>query len=381
MNKLPALNIGGLIIDPPFILGGMGASITTHPLVAAVADCGIAGTIASVGLSGSGYRGKKFVKQCNISLVKEIQEARKLTKGIIGVNVMVALTNYDELVKTAVSQDIDYIISGAGLPLNLPEHCKDSKAKLIPIVSSGRAANLIYNKWKTKFDRTPDAVVVEGPKAGGHLGYKYDDIKSGNVMSLQDICKEVIEVAAKWEEEDGKHIPVIAAGGVFDGKDIAEMFELGVEGVQLGTRFIATHECAVPDEFKQKIIDAKEEDIVIVKSPVGMPGRAIRNGFVDKVNAGEKMPVDCFWHCLKTCNPKTAPFCIANALFSAVEGRIEEALVFSGANAHRINEIVHVKDLIEELENVAFAHMSKKNGTSKSGDSVEVIKATKVERA
>ncbi|HEY3297059.1 MAG TPA: nitronate monooxygenase family protein [Armatimonadota bacterium] len=359
MKTLPTLKIGKLSINPPFILGGMGVRSSDHPLVAAVANCGMAGTIASVGLVQNECRGQAYVEASNEGLFEEIRKARALTKGPVGVNIMVALTNYDELVKTAVKAGVDYIISGAGLPLNLPTLAKGSDVCLIPVVSSARTAEIICKRWLSRDDRLPDAVVVEGAMAGGHLGYSLDEVSGWGARSLETICSEVIAVCKKYEEKIGKHIPVIAAGGVFDGSDIARLLKIGVEGVQMATRFLATDECTLPRNCKQLILDSKKEDMAIIKSPVGMPGRAIRNELVRRVERGEKLPISCPYHCLRTCSPGEASFCIADALIKAHKGDAEFGLLMAGANAYRIKEIVPVKKLIDDLVAETLAALEK----------------------
>ncbi|MEN6520209.1 MAG: nitronate monooxygenase family protein [Armatimonadota bacterium] len=349
MDKLPVLKIGHLEIDPPFILGGMGVRSTDHSLVSAVANCGMAGTIASVGLLKKKCKGPAFIDECNAGLVEEIRLSRELSKGIIGVNIMVALSNYDELVKVAVNEKVDYIISGAGLPLGLPAIAKDSGVCLIPIVSSARTAEIICKRWWGRDKYLPDAIVVEGALAGGHLGFKREEVSKWDNRTLESVCTEVIAVARKYEEMARKHIPVIAAGGVFDGNDIARLFKIGVEGVQMATRFLATDECSLPMNCKQLILDATKEDMIIINSPVGMPGRAVKNELIERILNGEKMPISCPYHCLRTCNPAEAPFCIAEALVSAHEGDDKKGLIMAGYNAYRIKEIVPVKQLIDTL--------------------------------
>ncbi len=350
LNKLKPLIIGDLEIKVPIVLGGMGVQISTAPLVAAVANCGGAGTIASVGLGHNIKDGKSdFVKDSREGLERQIDEARKSTKGVIGVNILAALSNYEDLVKTAARKNVDYIVSGAGLPLKLPQYVGESSVKLLPIVSSPKAADLIIRTWKKRYDRFPDAIVVEGPLAGGHLGFKSEDLKSLNKNSLEDIVLSVLEIVKKYETEFNAKIPVIAAGGIFDGKDIAKFIRLGVQGVQMATRFLATFECDIPESLKQLYVNASEKDIVIIDSPVGLPGRVIKTALIDKVKSGEKMEIKCYYKCLKTCDVKTAPYCIADALLNAVRGNLDEAVVFVGQNVAKIKKIVFVKELIDEL--------------------------------
>lgn len=337
------------MIDPPFILGGMGVRTTDHSLASAAANCGMAGTIASVGLVLHECRGSDYVQESNAGLKEEIRLARELSDGIIGVNVMVALTNYDELIKAAIEAKVDYIISGAGLPLGLPALAAGSDTALIPIVSSARAADTLCKRWWTRDHRLPDAIVVEGALAGGHLGLSLDEVANWTPQTLSAICTDVIAVTKRYEDETGKHIPVIAAGGVFDGSDIAKLFAIGVEGVQMATRFIATHECSLPDNCKQIILDAKQEDMCLISSPVGLPARAVRNDLVRRIEQGERMPFSCPYHCLRTCNPATAAYCIAAALVGAHQGDDKNGLLMAGYNAYRVNKVVSVRELVDEL--------------------------------
>jgi nitronate monooxygenase len=328
----------------------MGVGISLAGLASAVANEGGIGVIASAGI---GMREPDFFsnfQEANLrALRREVSDARALTKGIIGMNIMVAFTNFGELVETAIDAGIDIIFSGAGLPLNLPKYrTADTKTKLVPIVSSGRAAALICNHWLKKHDYIPDALVVEGPKAGGHLGFKRSQIFDP-AFELEKLVVDVIVEARKFETLYGKKIPVIAAGGIYTGADIKKFIDLGVDGVQMGTRFVATHECDADIKFKQQYIDSTPEDIVIIDSPVGMPGRAIRNKYIDDVTSGIKKPIKCPYHCIITCDYKCAPYCIANALMSAQRGRMINGFAFAGANAHRVTEIISTKELMTSL--------------------------------
>jgi len=362
-NKLKPLLIGDLEIEIPFIQGGMGVRVSMAPLASAVANCGAAGTIASVGLAyGIDERGLEVVEASNKALQKEIRLAKKLTKGVVGVNIMVALSNYEELARTAAKENADFIISGAGLPLSLPEFTKATPIKLIPIVSSSRAADLIIKTWKRRYNRLPDAIVVEGPMAGGHLGFRLNDLKSHTTTSLESLVIDVLKVVTGYESEFGMRMPVIAAGGIFDGKDIAKFLALGAQGVQMATRFVTTLECSVPDAFKKLYLAAKQEDVVIIDSPVGMPGRAIMTDFVRKVIAGEKMVFTCSYKCLRSCDPQTVPYCIARALCNAADGNLDNAVVFAGSNVTRVKEIVSVKDLIHELVDETNAALASTSG-------------------
>ena len=359
-SKLEPLIIGDLEIKIPIIQGGMGVKVSTASLASAVANYGGAGTIASVGLGEDSPENEtNFVKASNGGLQREIRQAKKLTKGVVGINILVALSNYEDLARTAAEEKADFIISGAGLPLRLPEFTEGTPTKLIPIVSSGRATNIIIKAWKRRYNRLPDAIAVEGPLAGGHLGFTFEDLISHKARSLEDLVVEVLKVVEVYEKESGKKIPVIAAGGIFDGKDVARFFRLGARGVQIATRFVATHECSVADKFKELYILAKDKDVEIIKSPVGMPGRAIKTEFTKKVLHGERVPVRCNYHCLKTCKPKTTPYCILQALYNAAHGDLGNAVVFTGTNVSRIDKIVSVKELMDEIVSDAIQELGK----------------------
>lgn len=346
------------MIDPPFILGGMGVRTTDHSLASAAANCGMAGTIASVGLVLHECRGADYVEESNAGLRKEIRLARELSSGIIGANVMVALTNYDELIRTAVDEKVDYIISGAGLPLSLPGLVGDSDTCLIPIVSSARAADTLCKRWWSRYGRLPDALVVEGALAGGHLGLSLAEVGDWNERTIDGVCADVLDVVGKHEADTGKHIPVVAAGGIFDGKDIARLLALGVEGVQMATRFIATTECSLPSNCKQIVLDARKEDMALISSPVGLPARAVRNDLVRRIERGERIPFSCPYHCLRTCNPGEADYCIASALVCAHQGDDKNGLIMAGYNAYRVNEIVPVRELVDKLVAETLAALS-----------------------
>ena len=346
-KTLPTLRIGDLEINPPIIQGGMGVRVSGSGLASAVANEGCAGIIASVGLGPfENLSPSKFVEVNNEALRSEIQRARSLSNGVIGVNVMVVLSNYEELIKVCVEENVDMIICGSGLPLDLPRLTTGSNIKLIPIVSSARALNIIYRKWKQNYNKVPDAVILEGPLAGGHLGFSHDDIVNGTAPTLEFLVKELVDFTNTLEEK----IPVIAAGGIWDGADIAKFLKIGAAGVQMATRFVCTTECDVHDDFKQSYIHAKEEDISIIHSPVGLPGRVIHNEFTERVNRGETIPFKCPHHCLRSCNPRVAPYCIAKVLVEASKGWFLSSFAFAGANAYRCTEIVSVKALIDQLK-------------------------------
>lgn len=348
-RELKALVIGDLSARIPIIQGGMGVGISLSGLAAAVANAGGVGVIAAAGIGLLEPDGFKDFLGANIrALRREIRKARSLTKGVLGVNIMVALSNFADMVRTAIEEKIDIIFSGAGLPMNLPEYLHGSTTKLVPIVSSGRAATLLARRWLERYNYLPDAFVVEGPMAGGHLGFKAEQLEDP-AFSLENIVPEVIQAVRPFEEKTGRKIPVIAGGGIYTGADIRKFIEMGASGVQIATRFVATNECDASIKFKNAYIEASKEDLRIIKSPVGMPGRAIDNKFLDDVEQGKKKPFTCPYHCIITCDVEKAPYCISLALLNAQKGNLENGFAFAGANAWRIEKIVPVQDLMDEL--------------------------------
>lgn len=349
-SRLKPLVIGDQIASVPIIQGGMGVGISLAGLASAVANEGGIGVIAAAGIGMNEPDFYTNFLEANIrALRREIRKARSLTKGILGLNVMMANSNHGDLFRTAIEEGIDIIFSGAGLPLTLPEYLTaGSRTKLAPIVSSARAAGLICKRWLRKYDCLPDAVVVEGPKAGGHLGFSEEQIFDP-AYALEELIPAVVREVDSYAVPYGQPIPVIAAGGVYTGRDIRTFIGLGAAGVQMGTRFVATYECDADPSFKQMYIDARPEEIVIIKSPVGMPGRAIRNQYIDDVVSGMKKPYKCPYHCISTCDYTNSPYCIAQALMSAKRGHFQSGFAFAGANAHRVTEIVSVKRLMSEL--------------------------------
>jgi len=284
-----------------------------------------------------------------MGLKEELRKVKEKTKGIIGVNIMVAMSNYEDMVKTAIAEKVDIIFSGAGMPLSLPKFLTPgSTTKLVPIVSSGKVARLICERWKSLYDYLPDAVVVEGPKAGGHLGFKNEQINDPG-YALEKLVPEVVREVSVYEEKYNRSIPVIAAGGVYSGADMYDMMQRGASGVQLGTRFVTTKECDASDGFKQAYIDASEDEIEIIQSPVGMPGRAVRNSFIEKVRQGLKQPVNCPVKCIKTCDITSAPYCIISALMNAYRGNMSSGYAFAGSNAFRAKTITSVKEVMDDL--------------------------------
>jgi nitronate monooxygenase len=349
-HRPPPLKIGQHTARLPIIQGGMAVGISLSGLASAVANAGGIGVIAApgVGLFESDFYENFF--EANIrGLKRQIRQARAKTKGVLGVNIMVALTDFADLAKAAIEEGIDIIFAGAGLPLRLPELLGTNRhTKLVPIVSSGRAARILCKKWQDDFDYTPDAFVVEGPLAGGHLGFKADELDLPQ-NRIERLVPEVIEAVKPFAESAGRPIPVIGGGGIFTGSDIYKMLKLGASGVQMATRFVATEECDASPAFKQAYINSKEGDAVIIKSPVGMPGRALRNAFIDSVSAGNKKPFKCPQHCVKTCDIEQSPYCIFIALINAQRGHLSGGFAFCGANVHRVKEITTVKKLMTSL--------------------------------
>jgi nitronate monooxygenase len=351
ITKMKELKMGDLTAKVPIIQGGMGVNISLSRLSAAVANEGGIGVIAtaSIGMEEPDFY-SNFLEANIRALRREIQKAKSMTKGILGVNIMVAMSNFGDLVRTSIEEKIDVIFSGAGLPLDLPEYLTEGcKTKLVPIVSSGRAARLIAKVWKEKYDYLPDAFVVEGPKAGGHLGFKEEQLNDPK-YAIENLVTEVLTETRLIEANFNKKIPVIAAGGIFTGKDIYDIMQLGASGVQMGTRFVATDECDASDLFKQAFVDAKEDDVEIIKSPVGMPGRAIKNQFTEDVKVGMKKPFSCPYHCISTCDYQKTPYCICLALMNAQRGSLQKGFAFAGANVAKVKEIVSVKALFETLK-------------------------------
>ena len=341
--------IGKCEVELPVVQGGMGVGVSLNGLAAAVANEGGVGVIsaAGIGLLYPGYRGN-YLEKCIHGLREEIRKAREKTRGVIGVNIMVALSNFADLARTAVEEQADVIFAGAGLPLDLPAYLTEGcRTQLVPIVSSPRAARLICEKWSAGYGYLPDAIVVEGPEAGGHLGFKREQIEDEN-HSLERLVPEVVEVARSYA--DRKNIPVIAAGGISKGGDIARFLALGASAVQMGSIFVPTVECDASAAFKKVYIDARAEDVRIIQSPVGMPGRAFDSEFIRSVAEGKEQPRSCPYHCIKTCDYKKSPYCIIKALYQAAKGNMKKGYAFAGANACLADRIRSVKEVIEQLK-------------------------------
>lgn len=347
--EIPKLQIGNITSDIPIVQGAMGVRVSLSSLSAAVANEGGIGTIASVGLGDISAMKDHYEAQSREALEEEIHKAKDLTNGHIAINVMAVLSNAEDLIKTAVRAGIKIIVVGAGLPLKLPAMVEDTSVNLLPIVSSGRAAGLILRTWDKRYGRTAAGIVLEGPLAGGHLGFSHEQLEQPENYSLEKLLPELLESIKIYEDKYGMKIPVIVGGGIFTGKDIARMLALGASGVQMATRFVCTEECGVSEEFKQAYLDAQKEDIITIKSPVGLPGRAIRNNFLKSLENNGKLKIKCPYRCLSACKVDKAKYCIAKALLNAYFGDVDHGLIFSGTNAYRIDKIVTVKDIISEL--------------------------------
>ncbi|MDY6084255.1 MAG: nitronate monooxygenase family protein [Dialister sp.] len=348
--KFPALHIGDLTARIPIVQGGMGIGISLSGLAGAVAAEGGIGVISAAQI---GYREPDFIRntiKANLrAIASEIKKARTIAKGgVLGMNIMTKGQNYEIYAKQAAQSGIDIIFSGAGLPADLPACVEGTKTKIAPIIGSVKAARVLLKLWARHHNRTADMVVIEGPKAGGHLGYTREEIKMHETDGYEKEIIEILAVVREFEYRFKKKIPVIFGGGVFSKDDIERYLSLGLSGVQMGTRFVATEECDAARSFKEMYVRSKKEDITIVQSPVHMPGRALLNPFVKRVLRSREQITNCF-HCLKTCDPHTTPYCITMALIRAVRGDVDNALIFCGANAYRIKEITTVHNLIHEL--------------------------------
>lgn len=348
---MKGIKVGNKESKYPIIQGGMGVGVSMHNLAGHVSKEGGIGIISTADI---GYQDENFNRnplEANLKAIgTEIKKAREIAglDKILGVNVMVALKDYEKIVKECVKNKIDLIVSGAGIPKNLPEFVKGTATKIAPIVSSLRCCKLIFKHWLDKYDYIPDMIIIEGPKAGGHLGFKESELKSENPPQLENITKEIVEYVKEEENKYGREIPVIAAGGIWDSKDIQKYLNLGASGVQMATRFVATDECDASLEFKKAYVKATKDDIKIIKSPVGMPGRALNNPFIKRQETNKDKITKCYG-CIKTCDILSTPYCITKALINAVQGKLDDALIFCGSNVDKVKEIISVHDLMQSL--------------------------------
>ncbi len=348
--KLKELRIGDLVAKRPVIQGGMGVGVSLSKLAGAVAREGGIGVISA---AQPGFKEPDFATDtmgANLrALRRYIKEAKELAQGgIVGVNIMCAMNHYEDFVRCTVESGADLIISGAGLPVDLPKYVEGSNVKIAPIVSPPKAAKVLLKMWDKHYHRTADFIVIEGPKAGGHLGYSPEEVEEYDAVGYDERIKEIIDIVREYEEKYQQKIPVIFGGGVFDRNDIDHYMELGCDGVQMATRFVTTYECDVDDNFKKAYLEAKKEDVAIVKSPVGMPGRALRNDFI-KEREKEREHITKCYGCLKKCDMNKIPYCITTALCRAANGDTDNALIFCGENVWRLDRMMSVKELMEEL--------------------------------
>lgn len=348
---MKALRIGEKIAKVPIIQGGMGVGVSRSKLAGAVAAEGGIGIISTAQI---GYDEAEFEQDPAAANRKAIGKHIRLAKekasgGLVGVNIMVALRDYEDHVKAAVAAGADVIISGAGIPAKLPEYVKGSSTKIAPIVSSAKAARVLLQRWEKKYDRTADFVVIEGPKAGGHLGFSREELEDIDGLDYDNRIREIIQTVQEFAVHFHQDIPVIVAGGIFTAQDVKHAVELGADGVQVASRFVVTKECDASQAYKEAYIHGTADEIEIIKSPVGMPGRALHNHFLEKVQKG-RIPVKKCYGCMRQCDINKIPYCITDALTKAVRGDVENGLIFCGAEIGRIHEMTTVHDLMKELE-------------------------------
>lgn len=347
------VEIGNLYLKKPIIQGGMGIGVSRSRLAGAVAAEGGMGVISTAQI---GYDNRLFRDRPEVANLQVLPTEIKMAKytagknGIVAVNIMSVTQLYGEYVRIAADAGVDAIISGAGLPISLPEYVEGTDVKIAPVVSSRKAADVILRMWDKKYHRTADFLVMESPYSGGHQGYKKEELKDlkSTFEKFEENVRQTVELKKWYEIKYAKTIPLFLAGGVFDKEDTLHAMELGANGVQVGTRFIATEECDASDAYKQAFIQATSEDVTIIDSPVGMPGRAIKNKFVERM-IREREEIRFCYNCLKACNPQTAKYCISQALINAVKGDLDNGLIFCSAKVDKIHRIQTVKEVMEEL--------------------------------
>ena len=346
--KLPPLKIRNLESRFPVIQAGMGVRVGNATLAAATVNLGGYGTIASVGLGDIEISKTDFVEECSRELQEEIYRTKELcdNKSPLGVNIMVALSNYEEIVHASIDAGVDFIVSGAGLPLPLPGYVGDADVALIPVVSGGRALEVVLRAWQRKYKRQPDAIILEGPQCGGHLGFSYEMLEHPETCSLDIILEEAHEVMDKYDCD----VSLIAAGEIACREDIEDALNAGFDGVQIGTKFIATEEAGIDIRSKEVFVDAKPEDVVVIKSPVGLPVRVLKTPLVERVMSGGQETFSCPYRCLRTCNPGKVPFCIAKALIATWRGDVENGLYMTGCNVEAVDKIIPLKEFFDKLE-------------------------------
>lgn len=349
--KTAPLVMGNIRAEVPVIQGGMGVGISLGGLAGAVAREGGTGIISAAQI---GFKEPDFDRntlEANLRAIrKEYDKARQAAPhGVIGFNIMVAMRHYETYVRAAIETGADLIISGAGLPTELPKIAGDSEVKLAPIVSTDKSAQVILKYWDRKYKRIPDLLVIEGPEAGGHLGFTKEQLEIFGGDSYDAEILRIMETVKGYEDKYSRKIPVAIAGGIETASQAAHAFSLGADAIQVASRFVTTEECDADNRYKEAYLRAGEKDIVIVKSPVGMPGRAIKNSFMEQVLSGKRIPHSPCHGCLHKCSPDEIPYCITDALIHAARGEVEDALLFCGANAYKAERIETVKEVIDSL--------------------------------
>ena len=354
------MKIGKYEIKHPIIQGGMGVGISWDQLAGTVSKEGGLGVISGV---GTGYykenkdllikmKRDKPVDVMNFyskdALKRIIDNARKICGDApLACNILYASNDYGRIVEDACEAGINIIITGAGIPTNMPQFTKNyPDVALIPIVSSARALKLICKKWK-RYNKLPDAVIVEGPLSGGHQGFTYEQCFQDEYQ-LEKIVPPVIEEAKNWGNP-----PIIAAGGIWDKNDIDKYLEMGCSGVQMATRFIGTFECDADANFKNVLLNAKADDITLMKSPVGLPARGVQTNLQKTMEEGTAPKVVCISNCVAPCHrgveAKAVGYCIADRLGAAYQGDTDTGLFFTGSNGYKLNKIISVHELMEKL--------------------------------
>ncbi len=350
---MSAVHIGNLILKKAIIQGGMGVGISCSRLAGAVAYEGGMGVVSSAQIGYGDLNFKDRPEETNLKILPlEIKKAKELSQGngAIAVNIMSVTQLYEDYVKTAISAGVDAIISGAGLPVELPALAKGTGVKIAPVLSSFKAAKVLLNLWHKKHSSTADFLVMESPYSGGHQGYTHNSLENldESIKIFEDDVKKVIELKKTYEEIYKKSIPVFIAGGIFDSADVGHALSLGADGVQVGTRFIATYECDASENYKNAYILATKSDLIIIDSPVGMPARVLRNSFVERMMNGSEKITNCY-NCLKACDPSTAKYCISEVLIKSANGDTENGLFFCSTNPDKINKMQSVKEVMADL--------------------------------
>ncbi len=335
----------------PLIQGGMGVGISLGGLAGSVCKLGGMGVISA---AHPGYRKENFLKnvnQCNHdAMLEEVEKARTISegKGLLAVNIMCAIQQFEASVKTALEANVDAIICGAGLPLSLPTLTSGHDVLLAPIVSSGKAAELLLRSWDKRNQCTADFVVVEGPLAGGHLGFKPADLYANTTQSIEEIFLEVKPIVAEYEEKYNKQIPIYVAGGLNTYEKVKQMMDLGADGVQVATSFIPTIECDADIKFKNEYLNHDKKELSFILSPVGYLGRCLTNPMSTNA-ANHRIPPNYCVNCIKSCVFKTTPFCISETLIEAAKGNVVDGLLFSGDHLPPMDHLVSVEEVIKRL--------------------------------